>query len=164
MHQQSGLSLIECAIATAVAALVLGAALPSFEEARLRRHVEGIAAQLETDLQLARSEAVARNESVRVSFGTEGAGCYWLHTGDRPEVSCDEQPAALRQVRLPADGGVQLRTNSVSMLFDPVKGTVTPTGTLKLHSPLGTVHLVVNVMGRVRSCTPDGALPGLVRC
>ncbi|GAB4036682.1 MAG: hypothetical protein Fur0014_03560 [Rubrivivax sp.] len=165
MHRQSGLSLIECAIATAVVALALGAALPSFEEARQRRHLEGIAAQLETDLQLARSEAVARLEPVRVSFGTEGAGCYWLHTGERPEAPvCEDQPEALRQVRLPEGSGLQLRSNSASMLFDPVKGTVTPTGTVKLHSPLGRVHLVVNVMGRVRSCTPDGALPGLPRC
>lgn len=164
MHKQSGLSLIECAITTAVAALALGAALPSFEEARQRRQLEGLAAQLETDLHLARSEAVARNEAVRVSFGPQEAGCYWLHTGERPQPQCDLQPQALRQVRLPADGGVQLRSNSSSMLFDPVKGTVTPTGTLRLHSRVGTVHLVVNVMGRVRSCTPDGALPGLARC
>jgi type IV fimbrial biogenesis protein FimT len=108
---------------------------------------------------------VARNEAVRMSFGAEGAGCYWLHTGDRPEAPvCEDQPAALRQVRLQDGTGVQLRSNSASMLFDPVKGTVTPTGTVKLHSRLGTVHLVVNVMGRVRSCTPDGALPGLARC
>lgn len=165
MHRQSGLSLIECAIVTAVTALALGAALPSFEEARARRQLEGVAAQLETDLQLARAEAVARNEPVRVSFARGEAGsCYWLHTGARPEPHCAHRPDALRQVRLDAGSAVQLQSNSASMLFDPVKGTVTPTATLKLQSPAGRVHLVVNVMGRIRSCSPDAALPGLPRC
>lgn len=165
MHRQTGLSLIECAIVTAVTALALGAALPSFEEARARRQLEGVAAQLETDLQLARAEAVARNEPVRVSFAQDEAGsCYWLHTGARPEPHCAARPDALRQVRLDAGSAVQLQSNSASLLFDPVKGTVTPTATLKLQSPVGRVHLVVNVMGRIRSCSPDAALPGLPRC
>lgn len=165
MHHQSGLSLIECAIVTAVTALALGAALPSFEEARARRQLEGVAAQLETDLQLARAEAVARNEPVRVSFALDEAGsCYWLHGGARPEAHCAVRPDAMRQVRLDAGSAVQLQSNSASMLFDPVKGTVTPTATLKLQSPAGRVHLVVNVMGRIRSCSPDAALPGLPRC
>lgn len=173
MHHQSGLSLIECAIVSAVSALALGAALPSFEEARARRQLEGTAAQLETDLQLARSEAVARNDGVRVGFAAGEAGsCYVLHTGAAGACSCDADGAAqcgpgaepLRSVWLGPDSPVQVRSNSRSMLFDPVKGTVTPTATLKLQSPAGTVHLVVNVMGRVRSCSPDGALPGLARC
>lgn len=165
MHRQTGLSLIECAIVTAVTALALGAALPSFEEARARRQLEGVAAQLETDLQLARSEAVARNEPVRVSFAQDEAGsCYWLHAGARPEPHCAARPDALRQVRLDAGSAVQLQSNSASLLFDPVKGTVTPTATLRLQSPVGRVHLVVNVMGRIRSCSPDAALPGLPRC
>lgn len=173
MHHQAGLSLVECAIVTAITAVALGAALPSFQEARLRRQLEGTAAQLETDLQLARAEAVARNEGVRVAvIADAGDSGYLLHTGpagacrldgDGPAV-CTDGAEALRQVRLAAGGPVQLRANSGSMLFDPLKGTVTPTGTLKLQSAAGSVHLVVNVMGRVRGCTPDAAIPGWPRC
>lgn len=174
MHRQAGLSLIEAAIVTAVTALVLGAALPSFQEARQRRQLEGAAAQLETDLQLARAEAVARNEGLRLTVHADaGRSCYLLHTGPAGACRCDEDgdaPACeagadlVRRVRFEAGGAVQLRSNSASMRFDPVKGTVTPTGTLKLSGGAGTVHVVVNVMGRIRSCTPDGALPGLARC
>jgi type IV fimbrial biogenesis protein FimT len=165
MHRhQSGLSLIESTAVTAVMALALGAALPSFDEARARRQLEGAAAQLETDLQLARAEAVARNEPVRVSVAHDETGsCYWLHTGAKPVPHCADRPDALRLVRL-AGGTLRLHSASASMLFDPVKGTVTPTGTLKLGGRAGTVHVVVNVMGRVRSCSPDAALPGLARC
>lgn len=164
MHRrQTGSSLIECAIVTTVVALTLGAALPSFQEARQRRHLEGTAAQLETDLQLARAEAVARNEPVRLSFAQGDAGsCYWLHTGAKPQAVCEHRTDALRQVQL--DTAVRLQSNSASLLFDPIKGTVTPTATVRLQTEAGTLHLVVNVMGRVRSCSPDGALPGLARC
>jgi type IV fimbrial biogenesis protein FimT len=43
-------------------------------------------------------------------------------------------------------------------------GTSTPTGTLRLVGGRGrAVHHVVNVMGRVRSCTPAG-VPGWRAC
>jgi type IV fimbrial biogenesis protein FimT len=60
--------------------------------------------------------------------------------------------------------GVQLRSNSGSILFDAVKGTVTPTATLRVTSSVGALHQVVNLMGRVRTCSPDGALAGYARC
>jgi type IV fimbrial biogenesis protein FimT len=164
-QRQAGVSLIESATVTAVAALLVGTALPSFDEARQRRQIEGLAAQLETDLQLARSEAVARQQPVRLSVGRGTSGsCWWLHTGGKPTTECKPRPDALRQMHLNSGMAVQVQSNSASMLFDPDKGTVTPTGTLKLKSGVGTVHLVVNIMGRVRSCTPDAALPGLARC
>jgi type IV fimbrial biogenesis protein FimT len=165
-QRQAGVSLIESATVTAVAALLVGTALPSFEEMRQRQQLRGVAAQLETDMQLARSEAVARSEPVRLSLAQDGAGgaCWWLHTGAKPDASCAQRPDALRQVRLDAGQPVRLQANSRSLLFDPVKGTVTPTGTIKLQSSAGAVHLVINVMGRIRSCSPDSKLSGLPRC
>ena len=59
---------------------------------------------------------------------------------------------------------MQIRSNSASMLFDATKGTVTPTGTLRVQAGVGSVHLVVNVMGRVRSCSPEGRIPGQRSC
>lgn len=171
-HQQ-GLSLVECAIATVIVALVAGLALPSFHELHLQRQLEGVAAQLETDLQLTRAESVARNEGLRVAFVDDASGsCYVVHTGPKAACRCEGTGAtvcaagatALRSVHLPPDDAVHLRSNSASMLFDPEKGTVTPTGTVKARSTAGHLHLVVNVMGRIRACTPDAAVPGYRRC
>jgi type IV fimbrial biogenesis protein FimT len=44
-----------------------------------------------------------------------------------------------------------------------VKGTVTPTASIQLRSAAGQLRQVVNVMGRVRTCTPDG-VPGYRAC
>ena len=69
-----------------------------------------------------------------------------------------------RQVTFPANGPVQLTSRSVSIAFDPERGTVTPTTTFKLKATAGkTVHQIVNIMGRVRSCSPDNA-PGVRAC
>ena len=60
---------------------------------------------------------------------------------------------------------VQLRSNVASMVLDPTKGTVSPTGTLRLIGrEQHAVHLVVNIMGRARMCTPSAGLPGYAVC
>lgn len=170
-RRQRGLSLVECAITMTIVMLVAGFALPSFDQLRQRRQLESTAAQLETDLQLARSEAVARHEGVRVTIEKSPAGsCYVVHTGSKGSCKCLDAPApvcepgseALRSVMLQAVGMPQLQSTT-SLLFDPDKGTVTPTGTLKLKGEIGTVHLVVNVMGRIRACSPTG-MPGYRAC
>lgn len=171
---QHGLSLVECLIPLAVAALLLGSALPAFQEVKQRRALEAAAAQLETDLQLARAAAVARNQVLRLDFASDAAGsCYVVHDGSAGDCRCDATGLAtcspgvevVRSQRLPGGPGtVGLRSNVRSMAFDPTVGTVTPTASLRLSAPVGELRLVVNVMGRVRSCTPDRVLPGLPVC
>lgn len=169
-----GLTLVEAAVCVAVVAVLAGLALPNFEQARERRHLEGVAAQLETDIQWSRSLAVARNQVVRMSFSAPaGATCYVVHTGaagdclcaDDGSASCRTGVESMRVVRLGTETPVALQSNSGSMAFDPVKGTVTPTATVRVRGRSGAaIHQVVNVMGRVRSCSPDGVVAGYRPC
>lgn len=172
-QRQRGLTLIEAATVTGIVAVLVGITLPSFSELTQRRQVEGTAAQLETDLQLARSEAVARNESVRLAFARGAHGsCYVMHSGPAGSCTCDgggtvvctPDAQVLRSVHQAAGFPVQIQSNSASLLFDAVKGTVTPTATMRVQAPVGNIHQVVNVMGRVRSCSPDGRVAGYRRC
>jgi type IV fimbrial biogenesis protein FimT len=169
----SGLTLTELLASLTVTAVALGTAAPSFVTSREHRHLEGVAAQLETDLAYARSEAVAQNRTLRVSFSNDMAGsCYVVHTGTVGACSCGATApvcapgaVALHMVRVSADTGVSLSSNVRSMVFDSVKGTVTPTGTVSVQSANGrAIHQVVNLMGRVRSCSPAPALPGYRPC
>ena len=173
-RRQTGLTLVECAITTTIMAIVAGMALPSFGTARERRHIEGAAAQLETDIQLARSLAVARNQAVRMSFerGTNSS-CYIVHTGVAGDCRCADDGSAvctagaepLRSVRYGVGVPLSLQSNSRSILFDPVKGTITPTATVRVTGAGGAaIHQVVNIMGRVRSCSPAPALAGYRVC
>ena len=71
----------------------------------------------------------------------------------------------LRLVEQPATEGIRLAPVDRSIVFDGGKGTVTPTATLKLIDPDGrTIHQVVNIMGRVRTCAAVGSLGGLKSC
>ena len=173
---QRGVSLVESSVATALAAVATGIVAPGFEQAIQRRHLEGAAAQFETDVHHARSLAVARNQPLRISFASSAAGsCYVLHTGAAGACGCgsdDGQPPvctggaeAQRSVRFAAGERVGLQANVRSMVFDPVLGTATPTATVRFTARSGAaLHQVVNLMGRVRACTPDAALPGYRRC
>jgi type IV fimbrial biogenesis protein FimT len=115
-----------------------------------------------TDLMYARGEAVSRNAGVRVSFHQGAAGrCYVVHTGDRADCQCDGAgPAvctgdavALKTVN--ESRGVQVLANVSSVRFDPTNGTTSPTGTVCTVPAQGrAVHNVVNILGRVRTCSP----------
>lgn len=170
---QRGVTLIESLVVLTIGAIVLGATVPSFEQARERRQLDGIAAQLETDLQYARSLAVARDVTVRVSFGAiSDASCYVVHTGAAGACQCSgtETPTCtagtqmLQHTAWTSETPVRLQANARSIAFDASRGTVTPTATIKLQGAHGAVHQIINIMGRVRTCSPAPALPGHRAC
>ncbi len=159
---QRGVSLIEACITVAITGILAGAALPSFKDTLHKRSVEGVASEVRTDLMYARSEAVSRNQGVRVSFHEGAHGrCYVVHTGSRADCRCDGRSAAvctggavaLKTVN--AAPGVQILANVNSVRFDPVNGTASPTGTVCTVAPRASaVHHVVAITGRVRTCQP----------
>jgi type IV fimbrial biogenesis protein FimT len=164
-QQQRGVSMVEACIVVAIAGILAGTALPSFKDQLDKRSIEGKSAEVRTDLMFARSEAVARNEGVRVSF-YDGAGgrCYVVHTGSRADCSCDGTgPAvctggavALKTVN--PSGGVQVVANVSSLRFDPTNGTTAPAGTVCTVPDRGrSLHHVVSITGRFRSCAPATA-------
>ena len=171
-RRQFGASLVEAMIVLAISGLLLGSVLPGWADARDRRSLEAASAQLATDLRLTRSLAVAQGSPVRLSVPAAQA-CYVVHTGPARACSCDATGAAtcsgdaqaLRVATLPGSGRIALSSSSASMLFDADRGTVTPTGTLRLRLADGrAVHHVVNIMGRIRSCSPAGRVAGHPPC
>jgi type IV fimbrial biogenesis protein FimT len=169
---QAGVTLVESLMVLAVTAVVLGAAAPSFEAARERRQLEGVAAQLETDIHHARSLAVARSTTLRITFQDNAAGsCYVVHSGNAGDCQCAADGSAacrpgarsFQAVHWPVGGAVRVVANSRSITFDEVRGTVTPTTTVRVQGRQHAIHQVINIMGRVRSCTPS-ALPGYRAC
>src|SRR5258705_11733053 len=86
---QRGITLIEAAVVLAVTAIIASSAAPSLQRLIDGRRLEGTAAQLAADIQLIRTEAVARNEALRLSFHAVAAGsCYVIHTGTAAECGC----------------------------------------------------------------------------
>ena len=172
--RQRGVTLVEACTVLAVLAVLVSTATPNLQGLIDNRRLDGAATQLATDIQFVRTEAVARNLPVRLSFhSTADGSCYVLHTGNANQCDCNASGPAtcsggarqIKTVTLTAADRVSLQTNVASVLFDPLHGTSTPTGTLRLVGQQGrAVHHVVNVMGRVRSCSPLGAMPGYRAC
>ena len=170
-----GLSIVECCAVLAVLSVLAGVSLPSIADHVAKRRLEGRAVELSNDLQHLRSEAVSRNEAMRISFGSDAGGsCYVLHPDAAGDCVCGSDggarcaihtPTPLRSVGLPASEGVTLSSNVRSIMVDPRLGTSTPGGTLALRDRGDReIRHVVNIMTRVRSCTPAGRLPGWRPC
>lgn len=173
-RSQLGITLIETSVVTSLVAVVTGLAVPKFDELRQRKQLEGAAVQLETDVHHARMLAVARNAPLRISFETgSGASCYVIHSGAAGDcrctgdgiAQCQGDAEAEKVVRFDPDAGLSVKSNTRSVLFDPMRGTSSPTATVQLQARDGrAIHQVVNIMGRVRSCSPAAAVPGYRRC
>lgn len=175
LANQHGLTLIELLVVIGILATLAGLAAPSLTDFLQRQRLQGYASEMTTNIQYARSEAVARNRSTRVSFDTDAGGtCYLLHTGAAADCTCSSDGGAqcsnpdavvLKSVGLTSDSGVNVTANVSTILFDPVRGTASPAGSINFtDSSANTIRHIVNIMGRTRTCSPDGKVSGYKPC
>lgn len=156
MQRHHGFTLIELLVVMAIAAILATLAAPSFTDQFARRRIEGVATELNTDLQFARTQAVS------------AGGIWHLVTTSTTQyvVRNAASTVTLKTVDLPA--GITM-TNGVTVPFDPLRGALT-TGTADQQISLsstrtaGQMQLNVNAMGRVNICTPSGSLKGYTSC
>lgn len=165
------MTLIELLIVAAVIALIACLAMPSLARQHQRHALLSAAGELESDLQLARTLALTRGQTIRFSLKSlDTAGvCYVIYTGTANACTCDAQgrsecstaARAYRSTFVAAETGLGLSVNgnSQSLAFSAAKGTVTPTATFTLTNRYGVqLQQIVNVAGRVRSCSSDPTL------
>jgi type IV fimbrial biogenesis protein FimT len=168
-RRQRGLTLLECCVCLSILCILVGSALPSFASMLELQRLRGQSATLVGDLQLMRSEAILRNADVRMSFhATDGGSCYVVHTGPASGCSCNTagqaqcnnpQAQLLSARHWPAESAQQVAANVSSILFDPRIGTASPGGTVRLTDTTGReIRHIVNLRGRVRTCSAQGAL------
>jgi prepilin-type N-terminal cleavage/methylation domain-containing protein len=183
-----GFTMIELMVAVAIIAVLLAVAAPSFIGYLAKQRVEGVASELGTDLQYARSEAVARNTEVRVTFGT---GCYVVHTQPTGATATTCSQAEGVDSVMGAAGGtsaVEIKTTKLRgggaativpadsltwIEFEPVRGAATWNGTaagaaaVNVGSNAGSWQLRISVnqaVGRMRTCSPGGTFKGYSAC
>lgn len=173
-RRDAGITLPEMLVTLAVLATTALGAVTTLPELLERRRIESAAAQSAALLQSARLKAHSLGRSTRVSFHRDASGsCAVLHAGPAGACSCPpighpicsapEQLHGLLQ--LPASAGVVLQANVASITFDPAFGTTSPTATVRLTGPRGLeIRQVVNLMGRVRTCTAGSPVAGWRTC
>jgi type IV fimbrial biogenesis protein FimT len=171
-----GFTMIELMIVVALVAIVLALAAPSFTTTLAKNRAQGVASELGTDLQYARSEAVQRNAPVRVIFGSD---CYTIHTvGTTDATSCvalGTGAEALKSVTVPVGTATLgfISNNAKAFIeFDPVRGMAVDaagadaSGHITVSSSAGNWQLRADVtnMGRVKNCSPNSSIPGMPAC
>lgn len=169
-----GFTLVETAVVLALISLALSIAVPGFGAVHERQRLRGAAAELASDLQWMRSQAIARNELLRLSvYSVDGGSCTVVHTGMRTDCRCerhgtavcDGAAQALKTSHWKTREKISVQANVTSMAFDPVQGTVSPTGSIRIVDSHGAgITHVVNILGRIRSCSPAAAVSGFPAC
>jgi type IV fimbrial biogenesis protein FimT len=164
-----GVTLVEICIVLAVLAVLAGSALPSFTETLQKRKFDGAVAEITTEVNFARGTAVAQGRGTWLSYTrVAGGSCALIHIGAKTDCTCaaDGQPVC-------APGAEALKATlhavpvsvAAPIRFDPTNGSVTPTATIRVELALNReLHHKVNIMGRVRSCSPMGAVKGYATC
>ena len=173
--RQQGCTLIESLCGLVIMLVILGNAWPMLKDLVARQALLAQAAELETDLMLARTQAQVQNESLRLSVHQPetGGSCYIIYSGPSGACQCEgngrstcEAGAQVLRLAEPSRrAGITLAALARPLTFNAMLGTVTPTATLRLTDRDGrAVHQVINLTGRVRTCTPNVAWGGMRRC
>lgn len=193
-HRLGGFTLIELLIVVGLVGLMAALAGPSLYDYLLKQRLRGIHAQLVTDLQYARSEAVSRGTLVGVRVqGGSGMSCYIINTRTSifaPACDCtaaagsrcsdSAQTTEIRTVQVPAGlsvaVGVPASQSISSITFDPRNGALKlapsdfsfyDTSTFGIDTRIDASRLLratVTVAGRVAPCAPTGSTMGGPAC
>ena len=185
-----GLTLVELMVVVSLALLVTLLAAPSLRDMIEVRRLRGVNAQLVTDLQFARSEAVRRNVNVEVQFDQDdNLSCYVVYAGSAscdckgtPGAACtSDTTTEIRTVQvlrsdavrldLPAstDQPRKLKMDHITGGMVPVLGDSDTPSTNPFmvtfrgdHS--GQLRTVINPAGRLSVCSPSGSVSGVDSC
>lgn len=158
---QRGLTLVEAMVTVAILGILAAIALPSYNGFIINSRVKGVAANVQTDLQYARSVATQGNENVTVVFGTN---CYAIYRGTTTSTSCTDT-SALKNVSITTADGVSLSSTFTTTEFNPARGTVTNTGTITVSNGAAKLAASLGVTGRTKLCAPsDSTVGGFPAC
>lgn len=84
-RRAAGFTLLELAIAMAIVVVLAAVGMPSYADLVARQRLQSVVENLRADIALARREAGARAQTVRIGFVPGDTWCYVLTTGASTE-------------------------------------------------------------------------------
>lgn len=160
---RKGFTLVELAVALAIAVTLASLALPYYGDYLARHRLMAAAQGLALDLGEARHEAARRGSTMHVKFSAGGDWCYAVSAA--PGCGCDAAAAAAcrpKTVHGGAFAGVAL-IDATDLSFDPA-GSAAPRA-IRLQTVKGqTLAVQVSALGRARVCAPQGNIAGYAGC
>ncbi|MBA4176194.1 MAG: pilus assembly protein FimT [Leptothrix sp. (in: Bacteria)] len=192
MKRTAGITLIELMVVIALIGVVLALAAPTFKDMILMQRLRSINSELVTDMQFARSEAVARRDFARVFFKSAPDGtatCYTIYTSAANNTRCDclAGPGAacsgtmveIKTVKVPSSLGIQVKPQAgqpVAFAFDWRTGGLylIPTDNVPRLLDLFVAETFIdnsrklatqlNAAGRPLVCRPSGSTMNEAEC
>ena len=182
MKSQRGFTMVEMVVCMMVIGWLIAIAAPNFsiwiQSAQIRTAAEAV----QNGLQLARSEAVRRNASVRFQLTSSAdnacalstSGANWIVSQDDPSDACaatasDTVAPRIIQARASTEGSPHavVAAGQSAIVFNAL-GRVTPVpagnisiditnptgGTCASTGPMRCLRLVVSKAGQIRMCDP----------
>jgi len=182
---QRGVSLIELMVGISVLAVLLVAGLPSFNNWLQNSQIRTTAEAIQNGLNVARSEGVRRNSTVRFQLtSTADSSCAlsttvpnWVVSLDDPSGACgsaasDTTAPRIIQSRIAAEGTANavVAASQSAVVFNGL-GRITPVpaanitidisnptgGACATAGPMSCLRVVISPGGQVRMCNPGFA-------
>ena len=161
-RKDPGFTLIELLVGLAIVSILIVSALPSYSAWIQNTKIRNAAESVQNGLQLARSEAVLRNTSVQLAFGTD---TQWTVSVVAPLQAIQSRPAeqgslGVLLTRTPGSG--TLTFNSLGRVVANADGSASFSQVdldmsdlmvpANLRRPL---RVTISAAGRVRMCDPS---------
>lgn len=158
---QKGVTLIELMIAIVIMAILLAIALPSFKTWMLNTQIRTATESIQNGLQLARAEAVRRNERVKFVLGAASSWAVSTDAGTAIQsrtssegsssVTVTVTPLNATTATFNALGRIVANTDTTSSLTQIDLGVPTSILPANLSQSLS---IMITSGGQVRSCDP----------
>ena len=182
MRRARAFTLIELLVVIAVVAILLALVGPSMADLLATQRVRNINAQLVTDFQFARSEAVRRKANVMVWFqGSDSMTCYVMTlVSNLGTCDCTATPGSvcsireeIKTVQVPASMSIRVAPvvgqTDTSVPFSADDGRISGTTPSVFRIDVvstrrGKLRTTVGLAGRPTVCSPDGSITGVPAC
>ncbi len=157
-QRHKGFTLIELMITVVVLGVLAALALPSFQSILEGRRLVGAADDLYSNIQYARSEAIKRNETIRVQVTTGTNWCFGIDDDTGAVCDCNasacEVDGVLKNVTSATYTGIQMSASAGGVIeFNPRQGMPEPPNdqgfTFRVGAAGRTKTVNVNAIGLV---------------
>ena len=142
-----GVTMIELMIAVIVLAILMAIAVPSFRNASLGSRLSAGANDLLASVQLARSEAIKRNQTITVCASSDGVACAAAGGWEQGWIIVDAAAVVIQHQQGLPDGYRVTQSGGTSALsFQPIGiGATAATFTVCRDDPDGSQERVLSI-------------------
>lgn len=181
-RRRSGFTLLELMITLGVLAILASLGVPAMQDMLEHNRLKSAAQALMEDLQWMRSEAIRRNRTLSLVIDADD-WCYGITAEDTCDCRLTDSTATdacvlgtagtpvLKRTGGHDFQGVQIVSITSSLesphrfAFEPRRATAPSFGGVTMGSPAGAqLRVILSKLGRVRTCSSDGSVPGFESC